>query len=218
MTVNTKLINVHTLSCLQKGTTCSFLSLPFFFEFCLPSPVPLSPDISQELLSKGANVPVVFLNSLSNYALHSSFNHSFLINQSHQLLSLHFISSPIGGKAGCEPLPHSQELWEKKDVGSWEDTSSLTVPPEVVVLCGETSHDSRIFPYIPSLRKNSSRPVSGSAQDIAVQMKTPNRSPLLTRCLQISGYFPPYTLTNVVSISCNHKKTNFRIFFFNFCA
>ena len=111
MTMNTKLINVLTLSHLQKGTTCSFLSLPFFFEFCLQSPVPLSPDISQELLSKGANVPVVFLSSLSNYALHSSCNHSFLINQSHQLLFLHwviyFISSPIGGEAGCEPLPHS---------------------------------------------------------------------------------------------------------------
>ena len=81
------------------------------------------------------------------------------------------------------------------------------------------SQDSRNFLYIPSLKKNSSRPIPGSAQDIIVQMKAPNRSPPLTRCLQIPGHFPPYTLSNVVLISCNHKKPNFRIFFFfNFRA
>lgn len=209
--MNTKCIRVHTISHLERGNNYLCLFFPLnsvsnhLYHLPLTSPKSGSPNLQTLLLFFLILYPTV------RYTVPLTF--LFLIDQSHQLFFLqrviYCISSPNGGKAGCETLPQSQDCRGKP----WaHGPGSLTVPSEE--LWRKMSQDSRIFLYIPSLKKNSSRPIPGSAQDIIVQMKAPNRSPPLTRCLQIPGHFPPYTLSNVVLISCNHKKTNFRIFFF----
>lgn len=214
--MNTTWINVRAISHPQEGSTHLFLSLPLWILTAISTTFPGHPRRAVLQTLKLSCSPQV----LSNYVLHSSFNLSFLGNRSHQLpffyRMIYFISPPIYRQSRMWIFATVQGVG-----GSPQGTSHLTVPSEVAGAWGVgrlpmTHEDLSLKSH---LRKNSTRPVSGSAQDIIVQTKAPNRSPTLTHCLQIPRYFPPYTLSNVVLISCNHKKPNFRIYiFFNFCA
>lgn len=217
--MKTKSVNVHKIPHLQRGSTCSFLSSLFLW-ILLQIICTTFPDISQELIFKPAHFHVVFLKSLSSYALDCAFGLSFLINQSHQPLSVHSViystSSPIGGKHDVKLSHTHRSLW-RRETGAhgkmWGDYRSR---PRWEGLCRDFPGLTVVFFGIPSIRKNSSRPVSGSEQDIIVQTKAPNRSPPSDALPSYPRYFPPYTLSNVVLISSNHRKTNFRIFFFQF--
>lgn len=79
----------------------------------------------------------------------------------------------------------------------------------------QAPHDSsKIFPSIPASGKIQAGHFLVSTGYRNAEEGTSSFTSLLTHRLQVLGYFPPYTLSNVVLISCDHRKTSFSFFFF----